>query len=84
MVLQGEHMVFLLGTFNVGYNISDHFREIRKMVPMPKGTERERYDYFFSFYSLKALLFPNFFVSLHIICINYQKNNEERNYTTVI
>ena len=38
-------MVFLLGTFNVGYNISDHFPDIRKMIPMPKGAEKEIDDF---------------------------------------
>ena len=45
MVLQGEHMVFLLGTFNVGYNISDHFAGVSKMVPLGSGAERELDDF---------------------------------------
>ena len=57
-------MVFLLGTFNVGYNISDHFAGVSKMVPMPKGTERERYDYFFVF----ILLNPSSFQTFSYLC----------------
>ena len=44
-------MVFLLGTFNVGYNISDHFPDVRKTIPMPKGAEKEIDDYLLTRYA---------------------------------
>ena len=44
-------MVFLLGTFNVGYNISDHFAGVSKMVPMPKGAEKDIDDYLLTCYA---------------------------------
>jgi len=53
-------MVFLSGTFNVGLNISDHFASASKMVPMPKGTEKEMEDYFFVFILLKPFSFQTF------------------------
>ena len=44
-------MVFLLGTFNVGHNISDHFPAVRKTIPMPKGAKKEIDDYLLTRYA---------------------------------
>jgi DNA-damage-inducible protein D len=36
---------------NVGHNVSEHFPDVRKTIPMPKGAEKEIDDYLLTRYA---------------------------------